>query len=119
MTTAPSIVALDFVITTDTMIAHLAGALGRPVWVLLHFLSSWLWAMEGERALWYPNMTLFRRGLDEGRDGPTERANRRLLAIVDGLRVVSARQKFAVCRMRRLSMRRRDDVADLVAFLGR
>jgi FkbM family methyltransferase len=52
---------LDLVITADTSIAHLAGALGVPVWLPLAFVPDWRWGLEGERTPWYPTMRLFRQ----------------------------------------------------------
>jgi len=52
---------LDLVITVDTMPAHLAGALGRPVWNLLCAAPDWRWGREGESSPWYPSMRLFRQ----------------------------------------------------------
>jgi hypothetical protein len=51
---------LDLVITTDTALAHLAGALGRPVWTLLHGSPDWRWLVGREDSPWYPTMRLFR-----------------------------------------------------------
>jgi hypothetical protein len=42
-------------------VAHLAGALGRPVWMLSRFESEWRWLFEGEAAPWYPTMRVFRQ----------------------------------------------------------
>jgi hypothetical protein len=57
---------LDLVITVDTAVAHLAGALGKPTWVLLPFAPDWRWLMEREDSPWYPTMRLFRqRGFGE------------------------------------------------------
>ena len=53
--------ACDLVITSDTSVAHLAGALGRPTWLLLKFVPEWRWGMEGETSPWYPSMRLFRQ----------------------------------------------------------
>ncbi|HLI03380.1 MAG TPA: tetratricopeptide repeat protein [Terracidiphilus sp.] len=59
--TAALIATLDLVITTDTSIAHLAGAMGKPVWILLPHIADWRW-MEGlETTPWYPAARLFRQ----------------------------------------------------------
>lgn len=52
---------LDLVITVDTAVAHLAGALGVPVWVLLRFAPDWRWLMHRPDSPWYPTMRLFRQ----------------------------------------------------------
>jgi len=52
---------LDLVITVDTMAAHLAGAMGIPVWTLLCMPCDWRWGEAGQAALWYPSMRLFRQ----------------------------------------------------------
>ena len=59
--TAAAILRLDLVITVDTSAAHLAGALGRPVWVLLPFVPDWRWLLNREDSPWYPGMRLFRQ----------------------------------------------------------
>lgn len=59
--TAADVLQLDLVISVDTMVAHLAGALGRPVWVLLSFLPDWRWMLDREDSPWYPTMRLFRQ----------------------------------------------------------
>lgn len=59
--TAALISALDLVICVDTSIAHLAGALGRPVWLLNRFASDWRWMLHGSDSPWYPSMRIFRQ----------------------------------------------------------
>jgi len=59
--TAAMIENLDLVITICTAVAHLAGALGKPVWTMLHFASDWRWHLERSDSQWYPSMKLFRQ----------------------------------------------------------
>jgi tetratricopeptide (TPR) repeat protein len=59
--TAALMAILDLVITTDTCIAHLAGAMGKPVWILLPHLADWRWMEVPERTPWYPTARLFRQ----------------------------------------------------------
>jgi tetratricopeptide (TPR) repeat protein len=59
--TAALMQALDLVITVDTSTAHLAGALGRPVWILNRFDNCWRWLRERDDSPWYPTARLFRQ----------------------------------------------------------
>lgn len=59
--TADIISDLDLVITIDSAVAHLAGALGIPVWVMLSFVPDWRWLLEREDTPWYQTMSLFRQ----------------------------------------------------------
>jgi len=59
--TAALLARMDLVITVDTVIAHLAGALGRPVWVLLPFSAYWVWGRAREDCDWYARTRLFRQ----------------------------------------------------------
>lgn len=61
MDTSAIIMNLDLVITSDTAIAHLAGALGKPVWVLLPYVPDWRWLLERSDTPWYATMRLFRQ----------------------------------------------------------
>jgi len=59
--TAAVMAGLDLVISSDTSIAHLAGALARPVWVALNAAADWRWLLERTDSPWYPTMRLFRQ----------------------------------------------------------
>lgn len=60
---------LDLVVTVDTTVAHVAGALGKPAWVLLSALPGWRWGLTGDTTPWYPGMRLVRQGkLDDWTD---------------------------------------------------
>jgi hypothetical protein len=52
---------LDLIVTSDTSVAHLAGALGRPVWVALRYVPDWRWMVGRDDSPWYPTMRLFRQ----------------------------------------------------------
>ncbi|MFL6350652.1 MAG: ADP-heptose--LPS heptosyltransferase [Bryobacteraceae bacterium] len=58
---ARNLMTLDLVISVDTMMAHLAGAMGRPVWTLLPYRCDWRWMMKRVDSPWYPTMRLFRQ----------------------------------------------------------
>lgn len=59
--TAAAMANLDLIVTTCTGPAHLAGALGRPTWLMLKKVPDWRWLAEGETTVWYPSMRLFRQ----------------------------------------------------------
>jgi hypothetical protein len=59
--TAALIEQLDLVISVDTAVAHLAGAMGKPVWTLLSYPPDFRWHMHGDETAWYPTMRLFRQ----------------------------------------------------------
>lgn len=80
--TAAAILGLDLVVSVDTAIAHLAGALGREVWVLLSVGCDWRWGAEGDRTPWYPTMRLFR----QERPGDWGPVVERLAAALEGRR---------------------------------
>jgi hypothetical protein len=59
--TAALLAELDLIISVDTAVAHLAGALAQPVWTLLPHIADWRWGLEGASTPWYPTMRLFRQ----------------------------------------------------------
>lgn len=67
--TATAIAQLDLVITVDTAVAHLAGAMGKPVWILLSFAPDWRWLMQRNDSPWYPTARLFRQTRRQDWDG--------------------------------------------------
>jgi hypothetical protein len=67
--TAAVISMLDLVITVDTATAHLAGAMAKPVWIMLPFSPDWRWQLERRDSPWYPTARLFRQAKPGGWDG--------------------------------------------------
>jgi len=59
--TAAMVDQMDLIVTVDTSVAHIAGALGKPVWTLLARVADWRWGHDGETSAWYPSMRLFRQ----------------------------------------------------------
>ena len=59
--TAALLDLMDLVITVDTSVAHLAGAMGKPVWILLPFNADWRWLLDRSDSPWYPSAKLFRQ----------------------------------------------------------
>jgi hypothetical protein len=71
--TAALCVLMDLVISVDTSVAHLAGALGRPVWVLLTWVPDWRWLLDRDDSPWYPSMRLFRQKASGNWNGVLDR----------------------------------------------
>ncbi len=82
--TAAIMTVLDLIVTVDTSPAHLAGALGRPVWTLLPFIPHWSYLLEREDSLWYPTMRLFRPQKPGDWPGIFRNVERELRALVLG-----------------------------------
>ena len=71
---------LDLVITIDTSVVHLSGALGKRTWVLVPFDGDWKWLVDREDSPWYPTVRLFRQKAQDDWDGVFERVTEQLRA---------------------------------------
>jgi tetratricopeptide (TPR) repeat protein len=81
--TAAIMTSLDLVVCVDTSVAHLAGALGVPVWVLVPFMPDWRWLLDRADSPWYPTMRLFRQAQAGDWDGVLDRLEQALRQRVD------------------------------------
>lgn len=81
--TAALIKNLDLVITIDTSIAHLAGVLGKPVWILLPYNADWRWLIDRDDSPWYPTATLFRQTRYQSWDDPLTQIKQQLMERFD------------------------------------
>ncbi len=79
--TAALLSLMDLVVSVDTSVVHLAGALGKPVWVLLPFAPDWRWLMDREDSPWYPTARLFRQPRAGDWDGVVDRVKRELQSL--------------------------------------
>jgi ADP-heptose:LPS heptosyltransferase len=87
--TAEIVESFDLVISIDTSVAHLAGAMGKPVWVLLSKSSDWRWFVDREDSPWYPTARLFRQSTLGNWQDVVTRVERELHELV--LRTAAAR----------------------------
>ncbi|MCL4229871.1 hypothetical protein KJZ61_04275 [Candidatus Dependentiae bacterium] len=79
MDTAAVIPLLDLIITVDTSVAHLAGALGAQVWVLLPYVADWRWMQNTDSTPWYPTMRLFRQETPQNWEHVMDKVSRALI----------------------------------------
>jgi len=82
--TAALIQNLDLVITVDTSASHLVGSIGKPVWLLLHFMPDWRWMFDRTDTPWYPTMRLFRQTRPRDWSGPIAEAVEALKLLAGG-----------------------------------
>ena len=81
--TAAVVLQLDLVVTVDTAAAHLAGALAKPVWVLLPYAPDWRWLLHREDSPWYPTMRLFRQSRPGDWETVIDRVAHELVRLAD------------------------------------
>jgi tetratricopeptide (TPR) repeat protein len=85
--TAALMAHLDLIISVDTSTAHLAGALGRPVWILLPYLPDWRWLLDRDTSPWYPSARLFRQDETRAWESVVVRVRAALSDFIDGQRL--------------------------------
>jgi tetratricopeptide (TPR) repeat protein len=83
---------LDLVISVDTSVAHLAGALGKPAWILLTYVPDFRWLLDWDDSPWYPTIRLFRQDATRAWDGVVRHVHEAAAKLVDGQSRLSARQ---------------------------
>ncbi len=84
--TAALIGALDLVISVDTSVAHLAGALAKPVWIMLTYVPEWRWLLERADSPWYPTARLVRQDERRAWDGVVARIREALSDFIQNTR---------------------------------
>jgi tetratricopeptide (TPR) repeat protein len=80
--TAALISCLDLVITVDTSVAHLAGTLGRPTWVMLSYVADWRWLTSRDDCPWYPTARLFRQDATRDYGAVVDRVRAELVGMI-------------------------------------
>ena len=88
--TSALVSCLDLAITVDTSVAHLAGGLGCPVWILLPYTPDYRWMLDREDSPWYPTARLFRQAESREWSGVLERMRVELGALIEDWRHRSA-----------------------------
>jgi tetratricopeptide (TPR) repeat protein len=81
--TAALLDLMDLVITVDTSVAHLAGAMGKPVWIMLPYNADWRWLLDRSDSPWYPSARLFRQSAIGDWDGVVHRIRSELRGLID------------------------------------
>ncbi|MCP4253872.1 MAG: tetratricopeptide repeat protein [Candidatus Scalindua sp.] len=89
--TAAAISNLDLIISVDTSVAHLAGAIGKPVWTLLPLVPDWRWMLDRDDSPWYPSMRLFRQTQLNDWVGVFKQVKEALIQELDNLRTLTGK----------------------------
>jgi len=87
--TVAIIAQLDLVVSVDTSVAHLAGAMGKPVWTLLPYVSEWRWLLDRDDTPWYPTMRLFRQRVPGDWQELINRVRSELAALLSSARLLN------------------------------
>lgn len=80
--TATILAGLDLLICCDTATAHMAGAMGKPVWVIVPFNPDWRWTLEGNKTMWYDSMSIYRQEQRDNWNGVFEKVAKDLYETV-------------------------------------
>jgi ADP-heptose:LPS heptosyltransferase len=88
--TAAMIANLDLVISVDTSVAHLAGAMGKPVWILVAHVNDWRWLKDRSDSPWYPTARIFRQAAIGRWDGVVQQVEQELKELLDAQHVSPA-----------------------------
>jgi hypothetical protein len=102
--TAAAVCALDLVISVDTSVVHLAGALARPTWTLLPFTPDWRWLLGREDSPWYPTMRLFRQSQRNNWDDVLEKVRTALHCRAIQHAVLPEASHLAICPTNRAAI---------------
>jgi tetratricopeptide (TPR) repeat protein len=87
--TAALLANLDLLISVDTAVVHLAGAMGKPVWAMIPFIPDWRWGMQRENCLWYPTLRMFRQSHPKNWSGVVDQMRRELQLLLKETRSLS------------------------------
>lgn len=79
---AKAVNSMDLIITVDTALLHLAGAMNKPVWAVIPFNPDWRWGLTGETTLWYPSVRLFRQNYPGDWDGVFKKVKSELKQLI-------------------------------------
>jgi hypothetical protein len=79
--TAALCMHMDLVVSVDTSVAHLAGALGQRTWILLPYVPDWRWMLNRADSPWYPSVELIRQDASRSWVGPLEQMRKKLLGL--------------------------------------
>jgi Glycosyltransferase family 9 (heptosyltransferase) len=90
--TAAAMSQVDLVISVDTAVAHLAGAMGKPVWIMLPYVAEWRWMRNCDQTPWYPTARLFTQSKAGDWNGVTERVANALVDCSKSMKRQNAEQ---------------------------